>query len=106
MKEAVSSVGLDGKSKRAVGECYKFLKELLVDAKKQPKTANEETLQDLLRTTVVRVIHPDKGSIHWVAKKHLPALEKKGFKFTDAVDANVKAPGRGDQPPSQCCTIV
>ena len=99
MKEAVSSVGLDGKSKRAVGECYKFLKEVLVDAKKQPKTANEETLQDLLGTIVVRVIHPDKGSIHWVAKNHLAALEKKGFKFTDVVDAKgVKAPDREISP--------
>ena len=106
-KEAVSGVGLDGKSKRAVGECYKVLKELLVDAKVKPVTMNEDTLQDLLGTIVVRVVHPDKGSIHWVAKKHLPALEKKGFKFTDAVDAKgVKAPGPGNQPPSQCCTIV
>lgn len=68
-------------------------------------TASEETLQDLIRTTMVRVVHPKEGSIHWVAKKHLPTLESVGFKFADAVDASAKAPGSGDQP-SRCCTIV
>jgi len=101
-KKDLSSVN---KSKRAVGKSYKVLKEILIDAKpeERPKTENGETLQDLLRTTVVRVVHPDGGSIHWVSKGHIGALEKKGFKYTDAVDVGHAASVPGA---TQCCTIA
>jgi hypothetical protein len=106
-KSDISDVGSGaGKAKRIAGDSYKVLKSLLVDAKEPPTTEDGDTLEDLIGTTVVRVSHPTKGSIHWVAKTHLLELERKGFKFTDAVDAGPAGPGGDVESPSQCCVIV
>ena len=75
----------------AMKECYRALKTLLLDAKKPPTTEDGETLNDLLKTTIVRLVHKERGTVHWVARSHLndklkrQAFIKKGYTWVDAV---------------------
>jgi len=122
-KENTSTVV--GKGKSVHQECYNCLKALLSQpdekTKSPPETKNGETLDDLLRTKVVRMVNKNSGMVRWFAKsrienpRELKHLKSLGFEGDDRafgsppITSSTQAgpPAVAPKPTaSQCCTVL
>mmetsp|Transcript_34547 Transcript_34547/g.48149 ORF Transcript_34547/g.48149 Transcript_34547/m.48149 type:complete len:341 (+) Transcript_34547:1-1023(+) len=102
-------------SQKAVGEAYSALKSLLEkdEEGKAPTTKHGDSLDDLLRDKLVRMLHPEEGKIRWFARhddqddednKRLKLLESCGWK-ADQRDDSLFATQQNRVQSSRCVTV-
>mmetsp|Transcript_34037 Transcript_34037/g.47407 ORF Transcript_34037/g.47407 Transcript_34037/m.47407 type:complete len:156 (+) Transcript_34037:1584-2051(+) len=95
------------------GEFYQFIKELFLgDAntgKREaslPRNADGHPLTHYFNNGLYRVASKDGKLLHFVAKRHLKELERKGFLVDwSRVDTVSPVPNGGNDPKS-CCTVL
>jgi len=109
-------------------ECYKCLKALLLPDNNPPKTRNNETLDRLLGTKLVRMVNKNSGVVRWFGRSRLDDAKERnhllglGFEWDDRVfdpqqqktnNANKKAQAVPSPPattaaetPAECCTLL
>jgi len=114
-KKANTDVLSSQNPQKAVGEAYSVLKSLLKkdDEGKAPTTKDGDSLDDLLRNELVRMVHPEEGKVRWFARhddkdikddKRFKLLESCGWKADQRDDSSLFATQQ-NQVVSSCCVV-